>query len=423
MPARLGLQKPAGLTVSGGLGFDSLPGFGFRRDQNKEGDGATQPAGVYVGPAATNLCTNGGFETNTTGWTTGGTNTFAVDTGQAKFGAKSGKATYADNATLADYGATITNVAHTASVWVYIPTAYNGGGIELRQLNYTVAASAANAAMGTRDAWQQVILTFTPGADVTGNIQINNTGAAPTVGRFIYVDGFQIETGSIATPYIETDGGTAARAAGLLALPSWASYFSATQGWAFFRLKMGIASTTAITNSSGLMMIDDGTTNNTLWAYLRNSVGTGIDQIATRRVGAATGAVNLTSSLGAYAVGDGKSFAYKWTSALIGHSLDGGAFTTQAQTTIPTGMATSAKIAGGGGDAGSTGQVNSNILWSAFGSGTLTDADAAALHAQGSTPPADLNAVKRLVAAAATPTAYWNGKDNLFQIAATRTVA
>jgi hypothetical protein len=57
-----------------------------------------------------------------------------------------------------------------------------------------------------RDVWQRLTLTFTPGTDVTGNIQIINTGANPTATRTINIDGVQVELGSTANTYIETDG-------------------------------------------------------------------------------------------------------------------------------------------------------------------------------------------------------------------------
>src|SRR5690606_38265908 len=51
------------LTFSGDLITDAV------REAGVEGDGLTPPAGVGPWPAATNLVTNGGFETNTDGWT------------------------------------------------------------------------------------------------------------------------------------------------------------------------------------------------------------------------------------------------------------------------------------------------------------------------------------------------------------------
>lgn len=155
-----------------------------------------------------NRITNGGFETNTAGWTTNGTDTIASSGLQFTFGTKSCLVTYQDNVTLMDYSAAaITNEPYTVSAYVRIPTNYDGGGIALKQLNFTVAASQAAADMSKRDVWQRLTLTFTPGVDVTGNFQIINTGAAPTAGRTINVDGAQLELGSTANTYVETDGG------------------------------------------------------------------------------------------------------------------------------------------------------------------------------------------------------------------------
>src|SRR3990167_6344341 len=87
IPSLLGggpVYVPDDLTFTGGLITDAV------RTTAVEGDGLTPPAGVGIWPAATNLVTNGGFETNTTGWvgTGGAINRY---TSAAKFGTASAR--------------------------------------------------------------------------------------------------------------------------------------------------------------------------------------------------------------------------------------------------------------------------------------------------------------------------------------------
>ena len=167
-------------------------------------------------PGATNLVTNGGFETDITGWVKAGTNTIAVSVEQAMFGTQSLKATYQDSTTLAQFAITLTSAGYTASCFIYIPTAWDGGAPRLERVGFTGATGSVNvsASLAIRDAWQRVVLSgFIPDAgDLTGAIQINAAAGVPTAGRFIYIDGAQTELGLIATPYIHTDGATASRA-------------------------------------------------------------------------------------------------------------------------------------------------------------------------------------------------------------------
>lgn len=171
---------------------------------------------------ATNLVTNGGFETGTTGWSTTTPNmTFARSTAQAKFGSASGvfTATAAQSGTFPTFSSsiTLTAAAHTYSGWLYIPSSYVGSTIRLVLIGFTsvTGTTSANANMSPRDQWQRVTVgPFTPNAgDLTGQlaVQVTSPGSMGN-GSFFYIDGVQAELGSIATPYIETDGGTASRA-------------------------------------------------------------------------------------------------------------------------------------------------------------------------------------------------------------------
>ena len=158
--------------------------------------------------AATNLVTNPSFETVTTGWATGGTNTIARSATVARRGAYSCIATYQNTATnLASYAITLTAVAYVGSLDVYIPTAYNGTELVLTFSAYAGATvTDGDLDMTIRDNWQRVTCKITPvGGDLVGSLIIYEAGAAPTAGEFIYIDGVQIETGTAATTYLDGD--------------------------------------------------------------------------------------------------------------------------------------------------------------------------------------------------------------------------
>jgi len=157
--------------------------------------------------AATNLCTNPSFETNTTGWATGGTNTLALSSAAQSHGVYSCKITYGNNSLYSSYSITLTAAAYVAAVDIYIPTAYDGTELTLTWTGYVGASVTAGLAnMTIRDKWQRVHCHITPVAgDLAGTLTLHETGAAATAARFIYIDGVQIETGASATTFIDGD--------------------------------------------------------------------------------------------------------------------------------------------------------------------------------------------------------------------------
>src|SRR5574343_895943 len=148
-----GYRRTAAMTLSGNEITDTV------RAARVKGDGVLAPDNsVGIWPAATNLCTNGGFETNTTGWATAGTNAIARSSDVAKFGGYSLQATYQDDTTLASFGITLTAAAHSASAWVYIPAAFDGASVTLGFVGFAGApgtlTATANLSLG--DQWQRV---------------------------------------------------------------------------------------------------------------------------------------------------------------------------------------------------------------------------------------------------------------------------
>lgn len=179
--------------------------------------------------AVTNLVSNGGFETNTTGWSDGANVTLSRSTEQAHSGVASGKAVM--DTTNAGENAcgfiTVTAAAagaHVWSAWVYVPTAWSGGTIALDTSGWTGLSPAdgtnVNADMALRDQWQRIVAPITvDSGDLSGAVRVVVIGIVS--GEFIYIDDAQFEAGAVATPYIATDGGTASRSATAIALPTF----------------------------------------------------------------------------------------------------------------------------------------------------------------------------------------------------------
>lgn len=173
-------------------------------------------------PGATNLCTNGGFETNTTGWGTSGSDTITRSTAEKVEGAASLKITYVDVRDYAYFSITLPGAGtYTQSVSLFVPADYDGDAVGFRTTNFGGAGDVITLAdMNIRDAWQRLAVSFTVSADLAGLVGYMRADgvSAPTSGKFIYIDAFQVERGG-PTPYIPTDGGTATRGELLVVAP------------------------------------------------------------------------------------------------------------------------------------------------------------------------------------------------------------
>ena len=170
---------------------------------------------------ATNNETNGGFETDTTGWIGLGGAVLARVTTTAKFGAASGQLVCSASndgiQSSGPFGAFTGGNPYTMSAWVFADTGetvtvqwneYDSGG------SYLGIAHSAN--VSGNGAWQQATIAATTNASFSkvGLFAYSASGA-----QTFYVDGIQFENGSIATPYIETNGGTSSRSPLLAVAP------------------------------------------------------------------------------------------------------------------------------------------------------------------------------------------------------------
>ena len=159
--------------------------------------------------ATTNLCTNPSFETGTTGWTTGGTNTLARTIFYQRRGIYGCKATYIDNLFLARYLLSFPEAGtYTGAIDIILPTTYSGTDLNIYFSNLTGSTNSiiGHVDMTIKNKWQRIMTTITVDAgDLDGYINIYENGTAPDVNDYIYLDGVQIEAGSVATTYIDGD--------------------------------------------------------------------------------------------------------------------------------------------------------------------------------------------------------------------------
>ena len=358
------------------------------RTTNTQGDGRTPPDSSYgIWEGTTNLVTNGNVENNLTGWdgsgTTGG---ITRDSTRAKFGSWSVKAIYgvAGEAVVVPQSTTFTSgITYTFSAWIYSPS---GTG---SNVNLFIGGSAFPATyssnMTTRDAWTKVTVSATATSTASGSLLVKSQATGGTV----WIDGAQMEQKAIATPYVDTNGGTASRSAARVQAPS--SNLNATQGWVAIRARMGWVSTTPPTSNTRIFSWTDGTNNNRYIIYWNDSLN---QWYVTRTAGGASASEAVSDTFNA---GDFKTLIFSWTASQIGLSLNGSGFVSTPASGTVSGLSSLFDIGGNG-----TTPIDSDVLWFASGTGTLTNTDASNIYNFGNTDP-NLTSF----AGAANPTMAW----------------
>jgi hypothetical protein len=127
--------------------------------------------------------------------------TLAVDTTRARFGASSVRFDWPTGTTGGGGGYVADNnlvigQTYTATVYVWVPT-----GAPHVQLKAFFIANGTTS--NVNDQWQRLTVTWTASTVNDYLIVANSTAAA--AGQHCWVDGFQIETGTAATSYIDGD--------------------------------------------------------------------------------------------------------------------------------------------------------------------------------------------------------------------------
>ena len=344
------------------------------RTTNIQGDGVTPPDSSYgIWQGTTNLIANGGFETNTTGWSAqfGGENLSRV-TSDYKFGTASLQVIVGTGNQGINTGSYLPgfspSTTYTFSAWIKDTGAAMVLQVDEATSGYTYIQSQNTTVGSGTGLWRRINYTFTT-SPTTGRLSLDiykgGTGATT-----FYIDGIQLESGSVATPYVETNGATAARSAAKVQVP--ASLLNASQGWVAMRMRYGSASTT--TGRTALYL---GSGSNRL-SWLDWTDGAMYQQAQDP-----TNGFSQSAFANSFAKDGLATYVMKWAPGTMSISINGGAFTTYASgktlTTIDTITI--------GSDPSPNYQVDGDILWTAGGTGTVTDADAANINNFGNTDP------------------------------------
>lgn len=379
---------------------------------NVEGDGAARPGGTGFWPAKTNIATNGGLETNTTNYAVGGSpaSTIARSTAWSTFGAAALAITNLDNDNFATLYSLTFPAAGTYVMSAYVKTpAGMASSLQLSAQNYTgfSMGTAETIAAGLTARISRTITVVA--GDLAGQIALYKNGAAEA--GPVYLDGLQVELGTVATPYIETDGSTATRSAarGRMAV---AGLFSATQGAVAVRWSPGIANTALTSGYAVLFELVDDADN-----LVRGLYSWADNRYELHRLAAAAGSPHTKAHT--FSADSSQEVVFAWTATGLTISVAGGAFDTPtANTAIPTLTAASMDI---GSNAGSASHLHGRVRHLTTFEGTLADADAAARAAL----PDRLEGVRgfdrqrRVLGWRAAPTAFWDGRpDSMVEAAA-----
>lgn len=396
------------LTLSGDLITDAERALGQAADV---ADFLPIPGGVNVWAAYTNKVTQSvpgaAADTNVTvGGDVGAVLSKVVDP-LAPVANASGEVWEFDNsagaldATVEFDGATGATTAHSISISAKaiagIPTLMLGTlGVGSTPVNITAMEWPGEAGADNR----------TKSANITplSTDVIRITVPAGAVVRFVAP---QLQTGSIVTPWRRTDGSSESATAGRAQQPV-SDLFTSTQGALLVRMAIPWASaSTPLALPSPFSWYSNS--SNHLRCYWNSGAPNKWE--FDRRGAAASGTAKVTDS---WAAGASVTVAMAWTAALTRLSVDGAAFVEQANTFIPNLSAvTTFDLMSNPGEA-VTRIMDARLLWAATFSGTLTDADAAALDAFGDTPPTPAQ-LRAILGPNARPTSLWECIDGTFK--------
>lgn len=356
-----------------------------------QGDGRSPDGSMGIWEATTNLCANGGFETALSSgdtWAARGTGvSVARVTSDAKFGAACASCTMGAS-WQSDWGIAILgtdipvspSTVYTVSAWV------KSDGVKAvtikvyeRDGGGTPIGSPIIGQSSTSLSWTKVSLTYTSNASAAYAQLIIGTSGSSDVSFTFYVDGVQVEQQPLATPYVETNGATASRSQAGVQAP--ASLIDETQGWIAARIRYPWAAASVNTAPTGAPRVFN-------WGnYASDFLALAVENIAGAKFTLsrhATVDTNRCNVAATFAAGDTVTVIAAWTSTTLKLSVNGAAFTSQAQADIPVIPETLFYI---GRDITSVQTGDEDFFWVACGLGTLTDADAAAIHANGNPEP------------------------------------
>lgn len=313
------------------------------RAANTQGDGLPNDSSTGIWEATTNLVKNGGIESNTNFWGTSGNATVGRTTSASKFGTASGTLTCSSAAcgyltTSSSGHPTVSpSTTYTYSAWVKRDSGGAAATVKLMFDEYngtTFIQGDSGTSVAWTDSWQRLTLTVTTTA-TTNLLKLFIMPSSWTTGDVLDFDGVQLEQKPSPTPYVETNGTTAARASGRVQAP--ASLLNATQGWIAARIRPEWAATSppfaypTVFDWSNSGSVQLGISYNqsgassypNMWTISRYSGSGGVPPSAA-------------STTQSFAAGSSHTIVASWTASQISISVDGAPFVTAANTSIPS---------------------------------------------------------------------------------------
>jgi hypothetical protein len=216
------------------------------------------------------------------------------------------------------------------------------------------------------NGWFRCILSFTQSVSTGYLVRLSNGSSISYTGDGVsgmYFWGAQVETGSVATSYIKTEGSAQTRNADVITKTGLGSVLPQTEGWVY--AEVDVRSYTRSIETA-LWSIDTGVTNDSI----RVSITAGASLSIQFRVGSGGSFANVQVTT---VPNTGKSkFVFRYGSGVWKIYHNGGVFGTASDIAFPTG--TLSRFGLGNFNLGN--QLNDPIHSYAIGSGAITDAQA-----------------------------------------------
>ncbi len=210
-----------------------------------------------------------------------------------------------------------------------------------------------------------------------------DTRADERVSVLVFDTGVLTDNGNCATDANRTDGADIPGGFGLYSTGGGArlrgpiGLITPTQGWLSFRLAMGFDSGSS---PGGSLIVWEAYDSSSKFIQLRYNCSSGNFELERKNT---TSSV-VTVAANAFVTGDKFTLVASWTASHLYLSVNGSTFASIANALIPTLSATTFDI---GSHQGASLWIASRVLWAGFGTGTLIQADVAAVEALGDAAP------------------------------------
>jgi hypothetical protein len=324
-------------------------------------DAAAAQYGVWVEPAATNLCLRS-QEFDNGSWGMGSVQSVSANATTAPDGSSTADLLnvtgtdavqgYIQQQVSAAAGAITSSayVKYTTSQYIAL-SIYDGShhfswfDIQNGTMG-TQNGSATNTITAVGDGWYRISTTYTTGAVnpyTTFYAASTDNSISVTAADGAYIWGAQIETGSVATSYIPTLGATVARAVDdAYALVSTFPFADSSPGTLYVYAKPFFAGSTAPNSASRYLNLgDDGTLENNIIIYHLQSDGEDYFDVASGPTAQGPISDNTTT-----AANVARKIAASWDTNDLAASKNGAAAATDTTATMPATSAIDSLVIG-----------------------------------------------------------------------------